>query len=143
MKIFDDLEELEKEFQNKLQGHYIAKPNKDWIPEKQFIQKQLEKKKYKSLKNVDINTLIEFESDLIKEQEKEIRQKLKKVNKAYRKLGKDTIKINRTFEYQLDVRIFKEFKDEEKEIMQIKYLMHNNQLFQKYEWLFRQFSSNP
>ena len=43
---------------------------------------QLEKKKYKALKNVDMKTLMEFENDLIKEQEKEIKQKLKEVNKV-------------------------------------------------------------
>ena len=29
-----DLEELEKEFQNKLKGSNIPKPNKNWIPKK-------------------------------------------------------------------------------------------------------------
>ena len=37
------LDELERQFQDKLKDHYIPKPNKNWIPEKQFIQQQLEK----------------------------------------------------------------------------------------------------
>ena len=44
------LEELEKEFQDKLKGTNVPAPNKNWIPEKEFIKKQLDKKKYKALK---------------------------------------------------------------------------------------------
>ena len=60
-----------------MKDHYIPPKNKDWIPEEQFLKKQLEKKKYKSLKNVDFETLLQLEMDLIKEQEREIKQKLK------------------------------------------------------------------
>ena len=69
-----ELDELEREFQDKLKDHYIPKSNKNWIPEKEFIEQQLEKKKYRALKNIDIKTLIEFENDLIKEQQNEIKQ---------------------------------------------------------------------
>ncbi len=79
-----ELYELEQEFQKKLKGHNIPKPNKKWIPEKQFLKKQLEKKKYKSLKNIDFDTLIQFETDLIKEQERKIKQDLKLVNELYK-----------------------------------------------------------
>jgi hypothetical protein len=109
-----ELYELEKEFQKKLKGHNIPKPNKKWIPEKQFLKKQLEKKKYKSLKNIDFDTLIQFETDLIKEQERKIKQELKVVNKVYKELGKRTLKVNKaikTFEYQIDLRIYKQYLD--------------------------------
>jgi hypothetical protein len=79
-KDLEELYELEKELQEKMKDHFIPTKNKNWIPEKQFLKKQLEKKKYKSLKNVDFETLLKLEMDLIKEQEKEIKQKLKVVN---------------------------------------------------------------
>ena len=50
------LDELERQFQDKLKDHRILKPNKNWIPHKKFIKQQLEKKKYKALKNIDIKT---------------------------------------------------------------------------------------
>ena len=45
-----ELQELEKELQEKLKDHNILKPNKNWIPEKEFIKQQLEKKIYRALK---------------------------------------------------------------------------------------------
>jgi len=111
-----ELYELEQELQKILKGHNIPKHNKNWIPEKQFLKKQLEKKKYKSLKNIDFDTLIQFETDLIKEQEREIKEKLKVVNKVYKKLGKQTLKVNKaikTFEYQIDLRIYKQYLDKD------------------------------
>ena len=115
-KDLEEIYELEKEFQNKLKDHYFPAKNKDWIPEGQFLKKQLEKKKYKSLKNVDFETLLQLEMDLIKEQEREIKQKLKVVNKQYKELEKKTLKVNKaikTFEYQIDVRIYKIYEDKE------------------------------
>ena len=91
-----ELQELEKELQDKLKDHKILKPNKNWIPHKKFIKQQLEKKKYKALKNIDIKTLIEFENDLIKEQQNEIKQKFKQVNKTFKKLGLKELKINKS-----------------------------------------------
>ena len=111
-----ELQELEKEFEDKLKDHYIPKPNKNWIPEKEFIKQQLEKKKYRALKNIDIKTLIEFEKDLIKEQQSEIKQKLKQVNKAFKKLDMKKLKINKaikSYEYLIDVKIYKLYDDKE------------------------------
>ena len=112
-----ELEKLEKEFQDKLKGTNVPKPNKNWIPENEFIKKQLDKKKYKALKNIDIKTLLEFQNDLIKEQERDIKQKLKKVNKAYKKLGEKKLKIKnktiKSYEYLINVRIFKLYDDNE------------------------------
>ena len=111
-----ELQELEKELQEKLKDHNILKSNKNWIPEKEFIKQQLEKKKYRALKNIDIKTLIEFENDLIKEQKNEIKQKLKQVNKAFKKLDMKKLKINKaikSYEYLIDVRIFKLFNNKE------------------------------
>ena len=111
-----ELDELEREFQDKLKDHYIPKSNKNWIPEKEFIEQQLEKKKYRALKNIDIKTLIEFENDLIKEQQNEIKQKLKQVNKAFKKLDMKKLKINKaikSYEYLIDVKIYKLYDDRE------------------------------
>jgi hypothetical protein len=69
-----DLEELEKEFLDKLKGSNVPAQNKNWIPKKEFMKQQLQKKKYKALKNIDIKLLIELENDLIKEQEREIKK---------------------------------------------------------------------
>ena len=33
-----ELDELEREFEDKLKDHNILKPNKNWIPEKEFIK---------------------------------------------------------------------------------------------------------
>ena len=44
-KDLEELYELENELQEKLKDHYIPQKNKDWIPEKEFLKKQLEKKK--------------------------------------------------------------------------------------------------
>jgi hypothetical protein len=44
-KELEELYELEKELQEKMKDHYIPTKNKDWIPEKEFLKKQLEKKK--------------------------------------------------------------------------------------------------
>ena len=110
------LEELEKEFQKILKGSNVPAPNKNWIPENEFIKKQLDKKKYKALKNIDIKTLIEFEKDLIKEQQSEIKQKLKQVNKAFKKLDMKKLKINKaikSYEYLIDVKIYKLYDHKE------------------------------
>ena len=56
-KDLEELYELEKELQEKMKDHYVPTKNKNWIPEEQFLKNQLEKKKYKSLKNVDFETL--------------------------------------------------------------------------------------
>ena len=133
------LYELEQEFQKKLKGHNIPKPNKKWIPEQQFLKKQLEKKKYKSLKNIDFDTLIQFETDLIKEQEREIKQKLKVVNKFYKNLGKQTIKVNKaikTFEYQ----IYKQFLDKDDKKIKRHWQFENDLAGNKYV-IFRKFTS--
>ena len=53
---------------------------------------------------------------MIKEQEREIKQKLKVVNKQYKELEKKTLKVNKaikTFEYQIDLRIYKIYEDKE------------------------------
>jgi len=100
----------------KMKDHYIPPKNKNWISEEQFLKKQLEKKKYKSLKNVDFETILQLERDLIKEQEREIKQKLKVVNKKYKELKKKTLKVNKavkTFEYQIDVRIYKAYEEKD------------------------------
>ena len=138
-----ELEELELEFQNKLKGTNVPKPNKNWIPEKEFIKKQLDKKKYKALKNIDIKLLIEFENDLIKEQEREIKQKLKKINKAYKKLGEKKLKINKTiksFEYSINVRIFKLYDDNENKKVKHHWQFETDTAGTKYV-IFRMFNS--
>ena len=115
-KELEELYELENELQEKMKDHYIPTKNKNWIPEQEFLKKQLEKKKYKSLKNVDFETILQLERDLIKEQEREIKQKLKIVNKQYKELEKKTLKVNKavkTFEYQIDVRIYKIYEEKE------------------------------
>ncbi len=53
---------------------------------------------------------------MINEQEREIKQKLKVVNKQYKELEKKTLKVNKaikTFEYQIDVRIYKIYEEKE------------------------------
>ena len=39
-----ELEKLEKEFQDKLKNTNVPKPNKNWIPKKEFMKQQLQKK---------------------------------------------------------------------------------------------------
>jgi len=127
-----ELDELEKEFLDKLKGSNVPARNKNWIPKKEFMKQQLQKKKYKALKNIDIKLLIEFENDLIKEQEKEIKEKLKLINKSSKKLGLKKIKINKaikSYEYLINVRIFKLYDDrEEKKV--------------KHHWQFESDSAN-
>lgn len=138
-----ELQELEKEFLNKLKGSNVPVPNKNWIPKKEFMKQQLQKKKYKALKNIDIKLLIEFENDLIKEQEREIKQKLKQVNKSSKKLGMKKLKINKTiksFEYLINVRIFKLYDDIENKKVKHHWQFQTDSAESKYV-IFRMFTS--
>ena len=138
-----ELQELEKELQDKLKDHNILKSNKNWIPHKEFIKQQLEKKKYKALKNIDIKTLIEFENDLIKEQQNEIKQKLKQVNKAFKKLDMKKLKINKaikSYEYLIDVKIFKLYDDNENKKVKHHWKFERDSAGTKYV-IFRMFNS--
>ncbi len=87
---------LKKSFKKNLKVIIFLNLIKKWIPEKQFLKKQLEKKKYKSLKEQERK--VKQELNLIKEQEREIKQKLKAI---------------KTFEYQIDLRIYKQYLDKD------------------------------
>ena len=75
--------------------------------------------------NTPIESLLDYkdciiiykQNDLNKEQERDIKQKLKKVNKAYKQLGEKKLKIKnktiKSYEYLINVRIFKLYDDNE------------------------------
>jgi len=138
-----DLEELEKEFLDKLKGSNVPAQNKNWIPKKEFMKQQLQKKKYKALKNIDIKLLIELENDLIKEQEREIKKKLKLVNKSSKKLGFKKLKINKaikSYEYLINVRIFKLYDAREEKKVKHHWQFQSDSANTKYV-IFRMFNS--
>jgi len=76
-----ELEQLEKEFENKLKGTNVPKSN--YVPYKSFIKK-LESK----TKNiVDDKVIKELEKDLIREQKKDHKNLFKEVKKLYKQIG--------------------------------------------------------
>ena len=80
---------------------------------------------------------------MIKEQEREIKQKLKVVNKFYNKLGKQTLKENKaikTFEYQIDLRIYKEYLDKDDKKIKRHWQFETDLAGNKYV-IFRKFTS--
>ena len=74
-----EIEELEKEFEKKLTGHFRPINESKWVPYSEFIKKIKVEKKDKLIK--------EFEKDLIKEQKKEQKQLLKEIKKLSKELA--------------------------------------------------------
>ena len=73
-----ELEELERELEQKLIGHIKPIQNNNWKPYKQFISEL--KTKTKPTKTQD-ETIKQLEKDLVKEQKKEQKQIMKDIKK--------------------------------------------------------------
>jgi hypothetical protein len=91
-----EIEELEKEFEKKLSGHFRPINESKWVPYDEFIKKIKVEKKDKLIK--------EFEKDLIKEQKKEQKQLLKEIKKlskalAMSKMYRDIKKVNKEVKF--------------------------------------------
>ena len=89
-----ELEDLERELEQKLIGHIKPIQNSSWKPYKTFINNL----KTKSTIAKD-ETIKQLEKDLVKEQKKEQRQLMKEIKKLSKELGmtkmyKDIKKVN-------------------------------------------------
>ena len=78
-----EIEELEKEFEKKLTGHFRPIKKSKWIPYEELMKKIKVEKKDKIMKA--------FEKDLIKEQKKEQKQLMKEIKKLSKELAMSKI----------------------------------------------------
>ena len=104
-----EIEELEKDFEKELTGHFRPINESKWIPYEEFKKKIKVEKKDKIMR--------EFEKDLIKEQKKEQKQLLKEIKKlskelAMTKIYRDIKKVNKEFKFtEKNLKLTKSKKD--------------------------------
>ena len=81
--INQEIEELEKEFEKKITGHFRRTNESKWVPYKEFMKKIKVEKKDKIMKA--------FVKDLIKKQKKEQKQLMKEIKKLSKELAMSKI----------------------------------------------------